>query len=372
MAFISELHFRGSGVVNSGEFVEITLGPDDDPNDFVVSVYDDDGTLHTNAGIAGGEVNLGTLIGIPHPDDPTFTIYVISVGIKNANSDANEGSGIALTNVDTNTVLSFYSADNIAAFTATAGAASGATSDNFLEHTNVAIGESYQWDIFGNLTFGTIDAGDSVLCLSGHTLVSTQKGEIHAQDLNVGDQVWTADHGYQPIRWIGRTTLTPHYIAQHQNQQPIRIAAHSLAQGCPASDLMVSRQHRVLITSPVAKRMTGDAEVLVPAAKLAGFDGIDVITPSEGITYVHILCDNHEVLIANGAYVESLLLTSYAQMAAPKGTDGTRLTLADAMQPARKLVDGKQAKQLLARIAKNKRPLFEPDKIRPNSVARRA
>jgi hypothetical protein len=360
MAFISELHFRGTGVANSGEFVEITLGPGDDPNDFVVSVYDDDGTLHTGAGISGGEVNLGTLTGIPHPDDPTFTIYVISVGIKNANSDSNEGSGIALTNVDTSTVLSFFSADNIAAFDATAGAASGATSDNFLEHTDVAIGGSFQWDIFGNLTFDTIDDGDSVLCLEGATMVATAHGDVPAKDLLVGDRLWTADRGYQPIRWIGRTDLAPEYVALHPNQQPICFKAGCLAAGYPSADLIVSRQHRVLIASPVAQRMFNTPEVLVPAAKLVGFDGIDLQTPTGDITYIHILFDAHEVIAANGALVESLLLTSYVQEMA----GGISLLSAGRAVPqaARPIVDGKRAKQLIARIAKNKRPLYEPQK----------
>ncbi|MCG3268931.1 Hint domain-containing protein [Yoonia sp. I 8.24] len=366
MAFISELHFRGSGVANSGEFVEITLAPGEDPNDYVVSVYDDDGTLHTNAGIAGGEVNLGTLTGVPHPDDPTYTIYVISVGIKNANSDSNEGSGIALTNVDSGTVLSFYSADNIPAFTVSEGAAYTASlpgtalSDNFLEHTDVAVGESYQWDIFGNLTYATIDDGDSVLCIEGGTRVSTDKGDVRAQDLVVGDQVWTADHGFQPIRWIGQTRLTPDFIDAHRNQQPIRFKAGCLGGGHPATDLIVSRQHRMLIASPVAQRMVDAGEVLVPAAKLAGCDGIDVVTPTEDITYVHILCDQHELISANGALVETLLLTSYVKGVA--GGGGAMKSVGTPATTARPVVDGKKAKQLLARIAKNDRPLYEPEK----------
>jgi hypothetical protein len=360
MAFISELHFRGTGVAASGEYIEITLGPDDDPNDFVVSVYDDDGTLHTNAGISGGEVNLGTLTGTTHPDDSDYTVYVISVGVRNAASDSNEGSGIALTNVDTNTVLSFYSADNIPAFTATAGAASGATSDDILEHTDVAIGESFQWDIFGNLTYATFYSGDSVLCLEGATMVATAQGDVPAQDLMVGDELWTADNGFQTIRWIGRTDLAPEYVAQHPNQQPICLKAGYLAADFPTADLIVSGQHRVLIASPVAQRMFGTPEVLVPAAKLVGFDGIDLVTPADDITYIHILCDAHEVIAANDAMVESLLLTSYVQ----KMAGGINVCGAGdaALNTARPIVDGKKAKQLTARIAKNKPPLYEPQK----------
>ncbi|WP_182911627.1 Hint domain-containing protein [Paracoccus sp. JM45] len=356
MAFISELHFRGSGVANSGEFVEITLGPDDNPDDFVVSVYDDDGTLSTGAGISGGEVNLGTLTGTVHPDDPDFTIYVISVGVRNSTSDSNEGSGIALTNVDTSTVLSFYSANSISAFAATEGAANGTTSDNILDHLSAQNGESYQWDIKGNLTFATIDAGGSVLCLAGNARVQTKHGKVHAEDLQVGDMVWTANHGFQPVQWIGKTRLSSEYLSQNHKQRPIFLAKDSIAPGFPQSGLALSRQHRVLISSPVAERMTGHFEVLVPAVKLLEFDGIDIELPTDGITYVHLLFRQHEIIAADGALVESLLLTDHVGAM----TTGIEHNDQTASKPARPILDNKRAQQLIRRIIKNQRPLYEP------------
>jgi hypothetical protein len=357
MPFISEVHFRGTGVANSGEFVEITLGPSDDPADFVVSVYDDDGTLHTNAGIAEGEVNLGALTGSVHPDNSDYTIYVIPVGLRNAASDANEGSGIALTNIDTNTVVSFYSADNIAAFNATAGAASGATSQSILEHTDIAVGESYQWDINGNLTFASIEGGDSVLCLAGGSQVLTEKGEKNAQDLTVGDRVWTADHGFQAIKWIGKTELSSEYLSRHPKQQSITLAKNCLGSGFPRSDLTVSRQHRVLVSSPVAERMTGEYEVLVPAVKLLALKGVEISAPDNGVTYVHILFERHEVVLAEGALVESLLHTDYVSSV----STGLGLVAGECPGPARLIIDGKKAKRLMARIVKNQRSAYDPN-----------
>lgn len=360
MAFVSELHFRGKGVASSGEFVEITLGPDDNPADFVVSVYDDDGALHTGAGIAGGEVNLSTLSGTEyeyvHPDNSDFTIYVIPVGIRNAASDADEGSGIALTNIDTGSVLSFYSADDRAAISAVEGAANGATSDNILEHLDVEVGESYQWDIDGNLIYAIIDAGDSVLCLAGEARVHTERGDLQVQDLMVGDLVWTADHGLQPVKWLGKTKLSANYLAHHPKQQPITLTKNSLAPGIPEADLTVSRQHRVLVSSPVAERMTGEFEVLVPAVKLLDAPGVEMNIPENGITYVHILFERHEIILVEGAFVESLMLTDYVNAMSSGREQGDQMHVC----PARLLVDGKKAKQLVARILKNHRPIYEP------------
>lgn len=98
MSFISEINFKGAGI-SSGEFVEVTLGPGDDPADFAVSAYRNTGALHTNAGISGGQVTLAGLSGTPDPDNGAYTIYVIPVGIRSANSDVDEGSGVALTDI---------------------------------------------------------------------------------------------------------------------------------------------------------------------------------------------------------------------------------------------------------------------------------
>lgn len=355
MTFISELNFRGTGV-SDGEFIEITLAPGDDPADFTVSVYRNNGTLHTNAGIPGGEISLDQLTGTPHPDNPAYTVYVIPVGVRNAPSDSNEGSGIALTNTDTGEVISFYSADNINAFTATEGAASGATSEDFLEHTLTSPGESYQWDINGNLTYGSTTSSDSVLCLTGDTPLRTPQGMVPCQDLRVGHMVWTLDNGFQPLRWVGQDRLGPRDFLKAPKTRPVRIARGALGPGCPAADLVVSPQHRVLIRSAVARRMFGQDEVLIPAIHLCGLPGISVIETPGPVVYVHLLFDRHELLSANGAAVESLLLTAYS---ASLATSSPALPQV-AHDPIRPLIKGRRARHMLGRIRANRKALQDP------------
>ena len=82
MAFISEIHFRSADVgVLGNEFVEVTLGPNDDPADFVLSFYDANGNLDTlisALGVLNGEVTLSDLTGVPHPANPDFTVFTIT------------------------------------------------------------------------------------------------------------------------------------------------------------------------------------------------------------------------------------------------------------------------------------------------------
>ncbi|MDG1340093.1 MAG: Hint domain-containing protein, partial [Paracoccaceae bacterium] len=203
MAFISEINFEGSDATT--EWAEVALGPDDDPNDFVFSVYRDNGTLHTGAGILFGEFNLGdlefatTVSVVPDPDDPGWTIYQIPVGIKTASSDGDEGSGLALTDISPGGgVVDFYSGVDIAPITATAGAAAGATSDNSIDYRVLEEdAESVQWDYEGNRYNGNLTPGDArLICFTRGTLIKTNQGERPIEDLVAGDMVLTMDHGY--------------------------------------------------------------------------------------------------------------------------------------------------------------------------------
>ena len=72
-----------------------------------------------------------------------------------------------------------------------------------LDHLSFPSGECVQWDINGNQTYDTISAGDAVLCITSDSRVKTLRRCVRGADLKVGDLVWTLDHGYQPIRWIG-------------------------------------------------------------------------------------------------------------------------------------------------------------------------
>lgn len=361
MAFISEVNFRGGGALSDGEFVEITLGPDDDPADFVVSVYRDTGVLNTGAGIAGGEVTLSSLTGTPDPDNADYTIYVIPVGIKNANSDSNEGSGIALTDTSAGGgVVDFYSAETIAPIAATEGAASGATSSAVLDHFAISDGESYQWDIYGNSINGPITSGDAVLCVSSEAKILTKIGAVESRNLKEGDLVWTLDHDYQPIRWIGSRSLSAADLIKNPKSRPICVHQNAIGDNMPARDILLSPQHRVLGRSKVAEHMFGTKEVLVAATKLKELVGVETVEASTSVQYIHILFDHHEIIKADGLLVESLLIAEQSEMLI-EGLDQEIVPercRGATMIPARPLIEGKRCKTLIKRILKNKKSFF--------------
>jgi len=108
------------------------------------------------------------------------------------------------------------------------------------------------------------------------------------------------------LRWIGSTKVSHLDIFVAPKLKPIRITAGALGSGTPTKDLYVSQQNRVLLRSKIAKRMVGEAEILVPAIKLLHLDGIEIVEDAKQVEYFHMLFDQHEIVFSNGAATESL------------------------------------------------------------------
>ncbi|MDB6179598.1 Hint domain-containing protein [Paracoccus sp. Z330] len=145
-----------------------------------------------------------------------------------------------------------------------------------------------------------------VLCFASGTQINTDQGDLAIEKLRVGDKVRTLDSGYQTIRWIGATKVSTDHLARHRKMRPVRIRAGSLGPCLPRRDLIVSRQHRILIRADITHRSLGARDVLVPAIKLVTYPGIDIAEDVESVTYWHMLLDQHEVVFADGAPAESL------------------------------------------------------------------
>jgi hypothetical protein len=121
------------------------------------------------------------------------------------------------------------------------------------------------------------------------------------------------------VGWLGFHKFTVADLLTHPNWCPIRIQAGALGAGVPSADLVVSPQHRVVVSSKIVKRMTGEDEMMIPAKKLLELDGVEQIVPDTGVIYHHVLCETHEVITANGALAETLFLGEQAtEMLSPE------------------------------------------------------
>lgn len=208
--------------------------------------------------------------------------------------------------------------------------------------------------------------GAQVVCFCRGTRIATPDGITLIEDLCTGDRVMTQDNGRQAIRWIGSRKIGLGPGEAFDRFRPVRITAGALGQGYPIRDLLVSRQHRMFVSSKISMRMFNAQDALVAAIKLTELPGIFVDHDIEEVEYFHILLDRHEIVFAEGAPSESLFAGPEALKTVPQECVDEILTIFPELETvdcrpeaARVMPSGKHQKQLVARHLKNRKAILE-------------
>lgn len=149
------------------------------------------------------------------------------------------------------------------------------------------------------------------ICVLRGTCIDTAQGRVAVEDLKVGDRVHTLDSGLQPVRWLGSRRLNRRDLDCAPELRPIRLARGALGVQCPDETLVVSPQHRVLVTGWRAELHFGESEVLVPAKSLVNDLDITTAYDLDDVEYFHVLFDHHEIMVTNGAPTESFFPGDY-------------------------------------------------------------
>ena len=133
-------------------------------------------------------------------------------------------------------------------------------------------------------------------CFTRGTPIATPDGDKRIEDLKPGDLVLTLDHGPQPLLLVSRNN----FPATGRNA-PVQIRKGALGND---KDLLVSQQHRMLISDWRAEMYFGVEQVLVAAKHLCNGDTIFVVQGEE-VEYFHLLFDRHQIVWAAGIPSES-------------------------------------------------------------------
>ncbi len=142
----------------------------------------------------------------------------------------------------------------------------------------------------------------------------------------MGDILTTVFGGQRPIRSIRRTQLerADRYSPWPAASRPIHIARSALGAGIPDRDLVVTAAHALLVDG-----------FLVPAGDLVnGFTIVPYETEHTVLDIFHFRFATHDVIDAQGALCESLLLEGEQPCAPQLGFNGRRNELKSRLRSA--------------------------------------
>jgi Ca2+-binding RTX toxin-like protein len=156
--------------------------------------------------------------------------------------------------------------------------------------------------VVGTARFEEIE--NVVPCFTPGTVIATPRGERLVEELQVGDKIITRDNGIQEIRWIGAKALGAADLDRAPHLRPILIKRGSLGDNLPERDMMVSPNHRLLVSNERTSLYFDEREVLAAAKHMTGNAGVSE-AQVKGTTYIHFMFDQHEVVLSNGCWSES-------------------------------------------------------------------
>ncbi|MEP2782692.1 MAG: Hint domain-containing protein [Pseudoruegeria sp.] len=157
----------------------------------------------------------------------------------------------------------------------------------------------------GNAPNTTTNAIVDVPCFVAGTLIETPAGAVAIETLTVGDFILNAAGEPRKIRWTGSKIISPKFH-RDRDLYPVCIGKGALGEDLPRRDLLVSANHRIVLDGAEVQLFTGKDRAFVPAKFLVGQPGINRVRTLDLVHYVHLLLDEHEILMAEGLAAESL------------------------------------------------------------------
>lgn len=144
------------------------------------------------------------------------------------------------------------------------------------------------------------DADDHHHCFLAGTRILTPRGEVPVEELNIAILIDTLK-GPLPVKWIGRRRFRKVTSSWDRGVAPIRVARFALDDQYPSRDLYLSPLHCLFVDG-----------VLIPVELLVNGSSIATakMDHSDVIEYFHIELESHEVIFAEGAPAETLLVTA--------------------------------------------------------------
>jgi hypothetical protein len=136
------------------------------------------------------------------------------------------------------------------------------------------------------------------VCFLRGTMIATPDGEIPVETLAAGDLVTTLSGRAMPVKWVGSRHIDARSMQRRELAQPVCIRRGAMSTNVPRRDLMLSPDHAIMAGGKLVP-----VKLLVNGATV--FQRRDITD----IDYFHVELDSHEIILADGAPVESYLDT---------------------------------------------------------------
>ena len=146
------------------------------------------------------------------------------------------------------------------------------------------------------LTNNTFTITDAIECFMPGTMILTPSGEVAVETLKIGDLVLTHDGRSEPVRWMGRHTVST-VFADKLKTLPVRIKANALDDNVPSRDLLVSPGHAILV----------DGALVQAAALINGSSIIQETDVPQVFTYHHVELAGHSLIVAENTPAETFV-----------------------------------------------------------------
>lgn len=148
----------------------------------------------------------------------------------------------------------------------------------------------------GNITVQNGAVFDiAVACFLPGTLVLTDRGEVPAAEVAIGDRLVTLSGEARTVKWIGRRSCSASVVATDSHVAPVLIRAGALADNLPRRDLYLSPGH--------AMHLDG---ILVESGHLVNdLSILRAPVDEDGVDYINFEFEDHEVIFAEGVPAET-------------------------------------------------------------------
>lgn len=130
--------------------------------------------------------------------------------------------------------------------------------------------------------------------ICGTTMIDTPDGPRSAGSLKNGDWITTRDNGPQQLRWTQSTWMSRQQLEANAALCPLRVRANNDL----AKDLIIAPTTRILARGPLG-------ETLMTAKMLVDCGGAISTLPRNGIVYVQLMLNSHQIILADGVAIES-------------------------------------------------------------------